>query len=203
MYKFIFVILCLAGSVSSASQTLSTKNKKAIDLYTEADNYRVRGQHDQAIRLLKQAIEKDKKFEEAYVRLGTTYRGAGDLKLSIQSFEEALALTPYPVKQKVYLYFLGDNYLRIGQYEKSILNLDKFLAIEKTDKTKIDLAIVWKTQAAYGLEHRKENLGYKIKALSDTVNKYPMQYFPTITADGQELVFTVRYGRAHNDNEDI
>jgi len=40
------------------SQTLSTKNKKAIDLYIEADNYRVRAQYDQAIRLLKQAIEK-------------------------------------------------------------------------------------------------------------------------------------------------
>ena len=185
------------------SQTLSTKNKKAIDLYVEADNYRVRGQYDQAIRLLKQAIEKDKKFEEAYSRLGTTYRNAGDLNLSSQSFEDALALTPYPVKQKVYLYYLGDNYLRIGQYEKAITSIDKFLLIEKTDKAKIDMAAVWKTQATYGLDHRNENLGYRIKALSDTVNKYPMQYFPTITADGQELVFTVRYGRAHNDNEDI
>jgi len=63
--------------------------------------------------------------------------------------------------------------------------------------------MMWKIQAAYGLEHLGENLGYKVRALGDTVNKYPMQYFPAITADGQELVFTVRYGRAHNDNEDI
>src|SRR5215831_9172061 len=105
MYKIVFGVLGLFSSLSLLSQTLSTKNKKAIDLYVEADNYRVRGQYDQAIRLLKQAIEKDKKFEEAYVRLGNTYRSAGDLNLSSQSFEEALALTPYPVKQKVYLYF--------------------------------------------------------------------------------------------------
>src|SRR6267154_1668138 len=203
MYKFIFVALCLFGTIPLAAQTLSTKNKKAIDLYVEADNYRVRGQYDQAIRLLKQAIEKDSKFEEAYYRLGTTYRSAGDLVLSGENFEQALALTPYPLKQKTYFYFLGDNYLRSGHYEKSIANLDKFLSTEKTDKVKIDLAMSWKTQAAYGLAHQGENLGYNIKVLSDTVNKYPMQYFPAITADGQDLIFTVRYGRAHNDNEDI
>jgi len=203
MYKILFGILWLLGSVPAVSQTLSTQNKKAIDLYVEADNYRVRGQYEQAIRLLKQAIEKDKKFEEAYYRLGITYRSVGDLKLSSESFEQALSLTPYPLKQKGYLFLLGDNYLRRGQYEKSTINLDKFLSIEKTDKTKIDLATIWKTQAAYGLAHQGENLGYKVKALSDTVNKYPMQYFPAITAEGQELIFTVRYGRAHNDNEDI
>ncbi|HEV8514400.1 MAG TPA: OmpA family protein [Cyclobacteriaceae bacterium] len=203
MYKFILGVISLFCSLPLVSQTLSTKNKKAIDLYVEADNYRVRGQYDEAIRLLKQAIDKDKKFEEAYARLGSTYLNAGDIQSSSASLEAALALTPYPIKQKLYWYALADNYLRSGQYEKSILNLEKFLTIEKTDKVKIDKANLWKTQAAYGLEHQKENLGYRIKPLSDTVNKFPMQYFPTITADGQELVFTVRYGRAHNDNEDI
>lgn len=203
MDKIIFGIICLLCSAHLFAQTLSTKNKKAIDLYVEADNYRVRGQFEQAIRLLKQAIEKDKNFEEAHYRLGATYRSAGNLSLSSESIEQALALTPYPLKQKVYQYFLGDNYLRTGQYEKSNANLEKFLAIEKTDKTKIDLAMIWKTQANYGLAHQGENFGYKVKALDDTVNKYPMQYFPAITADGQELIFTVRYGRAHNDNEDI
>ena len=151
MYKIIFGALSLLGSIPLISQTLSTQNKKAIDLYVEADNYRVRGQYEQAIRLLKQATEKDKKFEEAYARLGTTYRSAGDLKLSSDSFEQALVLTPYPLKQKAYLYSLGDNYLRSGQYERSTFNLEKFLAIEKTDKTKMDFATIWKTQASYGL----------------------------------------------------
>jgi len=185
------------------SQALSTKNKKAIDLYIEADNYRVRGQYDQAIRLLKQAIEKENKFEEAYYRLGMTYRSAGDLGSSNDSFEKALVLSPYPLKQKIYLFSLGDNYLRSGQYQKAKSNLEKFLAIEKTDKIKMEQASLWSMQADYGLVHTGENLGYRVKVLNDTVNKYPMQYFPAITAAGEELIFTVRYGRAHNDNEDI
>src|SRR5258706_13511755 len=203
MSKIILLFLFLFGVVSVFSQSLSTKNQKAIDLYTEADNYRVRGQFEQAVRLLKQAIEKDKKFEEAYYRLGLTYRSAGDLALSSENLEQALLLTPFPLKQKTYHFLLGDNYLRSGIYEKSRANLDKFLAIEKADKPKIDQAMVWKGQAEYGLAHHDEDLGYQINPLSDSVNIYPMQYFPAITADGQELIFTVRYGRAHDDNEDI
>src|SRR5277367_6337133 len=104
MNRILSTAILLLLFSSAFSQTLSTKNKKAIDLYTEADNYRVRGQNDQAIRLLKQAIEKDKKFEEAYFRLGTTYRSVGDLSLSSDSFEKALVLAPYPLKQKTYLF---------------------------------------------------------------------------------------------------
>lgn len=202
MKYFIPSLLLFVASLSIA-QTLSTKNQKAITLYNEADNYRVRGQFDQAVRLLKQAIDKDKKFEEAYFRLGLTYKSAEDRSAASDSFEKGLALTNFPGRQKAYLGMMGDNYLRAGQYEKAKQCLDKFLIIEKTDKVKIDHAVVWKAQAEYGLAHQNENLGYKIKVLSDTVNKYPMQYFPAITADGQELIFTVRYGSAHDDNEDI
>lgn len=172
-------------------------------MYNEADNFRVRGQFDQAIKLLKLAIEKDKKFEEAYYRLGITYRSSGDRNSASEYLERGLILTSYPIKQKTYFGSLADNYLRSGQYEKAKVNLEKFLAIEKTDKAKIDQVTVWKSQAEFGLVHQNENLGYQIKPLSDTVNKYPMQYFPAITADGQDLIFTVRYGRAHDDNEDI
>lgn len=205
MYKVKTLIFfaCILHSILTFSQGLSTRNKKAIELYNEADNFRVRGQYDQAIKLLKLAIEKDKKFEEAYYRLGTTYRSAGDRKASNSSFELGLALTNYPIKQKVYYGSIGDNYLRSGQYEKAKVNFEKFLSIEKTDKTKIDQVSLWKSQADYGLAHQNENVGYRIRPLSDTVNLYPMQYFPAISADGQELIFTVRYGPAHDDNEDI
>ncbi len=203
MNKLIFVGLFLLSFASLFSQALSTKNKKAIDLYIEADNFRVRGQFDQAIKLLKQAIEKDNKFEEAYYRLATTYRNSGNLTLSSDSFEKALALTPYPLKQKVYYYSLGDNYIRGGLYEKAKANLEKFLAIEKMDKVKMDWASLWIAQADYSLLHYNEKSGYQIKVLNDTVNKYPMQYFPSVTADELNLIFTVRYGRAHDDNEDI
>ena len=74
------------------AQSLSTKNKKAIDLYVQADNYRVRGQFKEAVSLLQQAIEKDKKFEEAYYRLAITYKSMENLPLSAATFEQGLGI---------------------------------------------------------------------------------------------------------------
>ena len=74
MFRTIIFFLLLAISSSVLAQTeLSTKSKKAIELYTLADNFRVRGQYEEALNLLGQAIEKDKNFVEAYYRRGLTY----------------------------------------------------------------------------------------------------------------------------------
>ncbi|MGC4021137.1 MAG: tetratricopeptide repeat protein [Cyclobacteriaceae bacterium] len=186
MFKnILLLVLALSSSTFGFAQALSTKNKKAIELYNDADNYRVRGQFDQAIRLLKLAIEKDKKFEEAFYRLGLVYKNADDRIASCEAFEQGLALTSLPLKQKAYYGILGENYLRSGKYEKAKFNLEKFLAIEKNDKVKIDHALLWKSQAEYGIAHTNENLGYRVKPLSDTVNKYPMQYFRLLLLMGK------------------
>ncbi len=202
-YWTIVVVFLMFNSGRAQDPLLSTKSKKAIELYTAADNFRVRGQFDKAIELLKEALEKDKKFEEAYYRLALTYRSSGDLIKSIENFELGLNLTSDIRKQKTYSLQLGDALLRMGNYQKSLLYLDGFLKAEKLDKAKIDQAAVWRSQAQYGADHAKERYDYFIKPLSDTVNAFPMQYFPTLSADDSELIFTVRYGKAHDDNEDI
>lgn len=190
-------------SFYSNAQTLSTKSKKAIEYYTQADNFRVRGQLTEAIILLNQAIEKDKKFEEAHFRLGLTYRSAGELIKSNQSLENGMALTADPVKLKNYFYLLAEGFLRVGSYSKSLAYATKFLASERFDKKKILQVEVWKKQSQYSLDNADRKFAYQINPLSDTVNSLPMQYFPTITPDERELIFTVRYGKAHDDNEDI
>ena len=198
--RLLFVLIPIG---CGAQEQLSTKSKKAIDYYIAADNFRVRGQLDQAINLLHQAVAKDSKFEEAYYRLGLTYRSSGNLFSASENFEKGLALTTDLRKQKTYTFILGECYLRQGMYEQALLNLVKFLALEKADKPKSEQAKVWKSQCEFGLQHKDEKLPYQIRPLSDTVNAYPMQYFPTITADQKELIFTIRFGKAHDDNEDI
>lgn len=185
------------------AQPLSTKNKKAIDLYVQADNYRVRGQFKEAVSLLQQALEKDKKFEEAYYRLAITYKGMENLALSASTFEQGLALVQDVARKKSYLYDLTDINLKQGKYEKARSFAEQFLLLEKSDKRKIDKVSLWKTQAAYALANKDEVGKFIIEPLSESVNQYPMQYFPVVTGDGTHLIFTARFGGARNDNEDI
>ncbi|MEY4930681.1 MAG: hypothetical protein RI909_1405, partial [Bacteroidota bacterium] len=201
--KFALLVLLLANVFMSDAQTLSTKNKKAIELYTESDNYRVRREYDKAIQLLLEAIEKDKKFDEAYFRLAQIYRVQDNLNAALQYFGQGLSVAQSVTRTKIYLYELAQTELRTGHYKSTIDYAVKFLEQEKTDQKRMVQATLWKVQAEYATAHEADALDYKITALSDTVNTFPMQYFPTLTADQSQLIFTARFGGRGNDNEDL
>ena len=201
MQRGLMVIL-LVLSLTNFAQPLSTKNKKAIELYVQADNYRVRGQWNQAISLLNEAISKDKNFEDAYYRLATIYKAQENYPLATENFEKGLALAQNDTRKRIYFYDLASINLLQANYVRAREYADKFLAIEKTDQRKMALANIWKVQASYSLEN-PNLLNYRVEPLSDTVNIFPMQYFPVITGDGSQLIFTARFGGSRNDNEDL
>ncbi|MBL7857653.1 MAG: OmpA family protein [Cyclobacteriaceae bacterium] len=203
MIHRLIILLFLFSFTLSAQSVLSTKNKKAIELYTEADNYRVRGQFSQAISLLTQAIERDKSFFEAYYRLGIVYMSLKDYPRANHYFENGLLFTTDPKKQKVFWFDMGESYFMLGEYDKAKKCLDDFLRVENQSKPKIDRANLLLRNITFATENQGLTSKYKLKVLSDTVNAFLMQYFPVLTADQQELIFTRRLGGGPNDDEDL
>jgi OmpA-OmpF porin, OOP family len=198
------ILMSLLWVLPAKSQSqYSTTSKKAIGLFLDADNFRVKGEYDKAIDLLNQALSKDKNFEEAYFHLGLIYRAKQELTQSTNYLEEGLPLAKDGKHRREYLYELGDNYLRLGKYEESKTKIGLFLNEEKINSTKIGRASVWLQQAEYGIKYRGEKLDYVYTPLNDSVNSYPNQYFPVLTADNSQLFFTIRYGSGVNENEDI
>jgi len=102
----------------------------------------------------------------------------------------------------MYLYELAVVNLWQAKYELCKKFAADFLLIERDDRRKIALAKVWIMQADYALTNTTV-YDYVITPLSDSVNIFPMQYFPTVTADGEQLIFTARYGGGRNDSEDL
>lgn len=203
MNRLLFSFLFLFTLQAIGQPTLSTRSKKAIELYTEADNYRVRSQFTQAIQLLHQAIEKDKKFFEAYYRLGIVYMSMKDFEQANKHFEKGLSLTDDPKKQKVFWYDLGESYFTLGQYDKAEQYLSAFLKEELANKTKIERAKSLLRNISFAKQNKHTETAYKLRKLSDTVNGFVLQYFPVLTADQQELIFTRRLGGGPHDDEDL
>lgn len=198
----IFFLFPLASSCLGQA-TLSTKSTKAIELYTEADNFRVRGQHAQAIELLNEAIAKDKKFVEAYYRLGLVYLTIKNYSKATENFEKGLSLTSDIKKQKVFWYDLGETYLLTGQYDKAIATLTDFVQVENQNRQKLERANLMLKNAQFAKSNQVEKATYQQRRLSDTVNCFAMQYFPVLTADQQELIFTRRLVGIGDDDEDL
>jgi OOP family OmpA-OmpF porin len=200
---FLVIVLSFLSLQVVAQTGLSTKSKKAIELYTEADNYRVRGQYSQAITLLQQAIDKDKNFVEAYYRIGLVHSALKNYSKAVSYFEQGLAITNDVRKQKVFWFDLGDAYFTLGQYEKAEQYITDFLQVETSNKQKIDRAKLLQNNISFARKNSEISGKYKQHYLSDTVNQFPMQYFPVLTADQQELIFTRRAGFSDNFDEDL
>lgn len=202
-YIPLLVVILMPYIVAGQAPALSTKSKKAIEFYTEADNYRVRGQFTQAIGLLNQAIEKDKNFFEAYYRLGIVYMSQKDFTTANQYLEKGLSLTSDPKKQKIFWYDLGESYFATGNYENAEKYMQQYVKEEAMNRPKLERAKLILRNIQFAKENAKKASAYKQKKLSDTVNSYVLQYFPVLTADQQELIFTRRLGPGGNDDEDL
>ncbi len=203
MIRALILGILLLPAISFAQAGLDTKSKKATELYIQADNFRVRGQYAEAINALTQAIQKDKKFTEAYYRLGIVYRSMKDYQRAINNFKYALTLTEDIRKKKMIWFDLGDAYMVSGQYKDAIAVLSEFVTAETQNKQRIGKANGWIQNARFALDNQGAKNQYQPRALSDTVNCFPLQYFPTLTADQQELIFTRRRGYRDDDDEDL
>ena len=199
----IAILLCCSFLGNGQTQTLCTKNKKAIELYVEADNYRVRRQFGQAINLLDEALQKDKNFCEAYYRLALVYRDLKEYKRCVNLLNYGLKVTSEPKKKKVFYFDLADAYLLLGDYEHAKQNIELFLAEEKSSPQKIEQANTWLKTCEFGIKNKRILAESVPNPLSDTVNSFVMQYFPALTADEQQLFFTRRNGIGGNDTEDL
>lgn len=200
------LLLCgwfLLPMVVMGQPTLSSSNKKAIALYAEADNYRVRGQFKQAVELLNQALGKDKKFVEAWYRRGMVYKDQREFARATQDFLEGLKLTADVKKQKVFWFELGENYLLEGNYNQSLEYLNRYLKAEVMSRGRIEQAVMWRSNCEFALRNQRSLSDFRPRMLSDTVNAFAMQYFPVLTADEQELIFTRRKGAGNEDDEDL
>jgi OOP family OmpA-OmpF porin len=203
MFRLVLLVFLFASSSLWAQMPLATKNKKAIELYTEADNYRVRGQNSQAIALLNEALKRDRNFVEAYYRLGIIYMTLKDFKTAVDNFERGLALTDDIRKKRIFWYDLGESYFSIGNYDKAEEVLSAFLQAEVQNRQKIERARLLMSNIQFARENKASASEYKVRALSDTVNAFVMQYFPVLTADQQQLIFTRRMGSGGDDDEDL
>lgn len=196
------LLVTLCGS-SVAQSIVSSKNRKAVDLYVEADNFRVRGQYKEAISMLSEAIERDKNFFEAYLRLGITYKALKDYERATEYLEKGLYLTREVRWQKVFWLELGEDNMRLGKYDRVIGYLEQYLQNETLNKGRIDQATLWKRSAEFSLQNMKKAIKFQPRQLSDTLNCFPKQYFPVTTADEQEMIFTRRLGFKDDDDEDL
>ena len=120
MYKSLLAALFLTVGCAIASvaqnQKLSTSSAKAERLYEKADEYMRSRDFERALQALSEAIEKDPKFVEAYIRSANLQKMMGNKVAVYDLLQKGLQLVPYKPAYGGYYFDLADLQFERGEY---------------------------------------------------------------------------------------
>ena len=189
MKELLFLILISIFSSIGFSQTnYSTKSKKAIKYYEEAQLLLRQRRFNEAIRTLQSALEKDHNFIEAHLRLAFSYELLRELKAQQYHLEQVVRIAPDAKKYKNVYYSLGKLYFNKGEYNHSKAMLSKLEELG-IDNVRIQSDVDQLTKNLdFAIENIKSPIAIDPKPMPQILNSFPLQYFPVLTADENTII---------------
>ncbi|MBI2729500.1 MAG: OmpA family protein [Sphingobacteriales bacterium] len=188
IFNFLFLI--------SFSQGYDPKkvNEKASGLYSKALNELTQNKnYKYAIQLMDEAIAIEPDFADAWLSKAAAYADIRNYPASVASYEAAL---------KIDAAYFSDSYLPYsislagtGAFQKALDAVNEFLKITGLNERSVKAANYRKRcyefAVNYANTHSNSNYVFRPINLGDSINtKDESEYFPSLTVDGNELIFT-------------
>ena len=195
-----FLSLFFIAACSNAQVKYSSSNKKAIKLFeqgknapgetldpiTRQPNYRA------GIDFLNKAIEKDPSFWEAHMFAGEYCEIIGDYPNAIAHYEAALSINPNHSPSGSTFFYLANLQQAVGEYEKSITNIDIFVRNRNANQDLVNQAYGIRDNCEFAIKSIKNPRTFNPINVGAGINTADPEYFPTITVDGKTILFTRR-----------
>src|SRR6478736_3022237 len=128
--SFGFILLLLLGFIGTAfaqSDKVSSNVPRAVLMYQRSMDAAKDRNFDKAIELMENAIKRDPKFGEAYLRLGGYFKLLGNKHAALENYTKGISLLPFnPALSSDYL-VLADLAFNSGSYDLAQENYNNYL----------------------------------------------------------------------------
>jgi outer membrane protein OmpA-like peptidoglycan-associated protein/tetratricopeptide (TPR) repeat protein len=192
---------CLYLISYSQSYDPSKVDAKAAALLEEAVGKVEFYNAKEAIPLLQKAIAIDARFVDAWLLLARIYRDTQRYDDCISSYEKAFAIDS--VYSFEYLLPYAIAWAGKGEFEKALSYVKKLLAADKLNPNTRRSAEYRQKSFQFAVDYPKQHPsnGYVFapKNMGDSINSPEPEYFPSLTIDGSEFIFTRNVGRRNED----
>lgn len=189
MKKVLLLLLVISQLVVFAQKTTS---KKAMKYYEEGIHFRSIRRYEQARDAFEKAVKIDPEFVKAHVILSKLYKQVFfDKENWIKHVEIAAKLAPNS-RELLGVYFDYAKFLFAEEnYQSSLHYLDLVLKMNPSMRSIRDEAQKLKKEANYGMKMIQNPLNFRTRKLNQNINKGIGNYFPTITADNETMLYTI------------
>jgi outer membrane protein OmpA-like peptidoglycan-associated protein len=192
---FILTIFCATSRVSF-SQSWHTSSNKALKIYNEGVSAFDYLDFNKAEIDFKEAISIDNKFYEAYMMLGelmSKQRRFSEASLNYKTAVKIDSLFFKPV-----FFNLANAEMMSGDYYNALIHFNVYQAQEGMSSVNKTVATKRIKNCEFALNSIKNPVSFSPVSVGPGINTSDDEYWPSITADGQTLMFTRQPNLANN-----
>ncbi|MCK6694611.1 MAG: OmpA family protein [Thermoanaerobaculia bacterium] len=186
-----FGILMLSQTAFSQNYTtIRTAPEKAVAAFENAQNYLRQGDPARALRALDQALAVDSNFIEARLTWAETHFDAGHWTEAERGFEAVMRLNPSFHPSVPFNLALAE--WRQDKFAEANNHIDNFLRSGIKEVTLLYKAQRLKENCLFAMEAVKNPVPFDPLSVGNGVNSDSDEYLPSLTADGNTMIFTRR-----------
>jgi len=191
----ISVLLLLVLELSAFAQKDSTKaglfdnalaTPRIMAARHEFNENNMRG----AMLIYREVLQSDANNAAALYGTSECYYNLKKYKLALEYLNKALEKEPSISSESDF--FRGQIYHRTAKLDDAITAFDAFLAKEKPSTYEYELATQYRLQCLYARDMMKKPVDVTIENMGNLINSRYDEYTPSISADGNTMVFTAR-----------
>lgn len=201
--KNILIALLLLSSLSTYAQYITLKDapQKAKDAYKLANEYLMAGDLQRGMKELDKIVKKYPTFVQPYWLLADGYRQQNQPQKALENYQKAADLAP-DLEPRVY-FTMGAIRMETKDYANAAPLFDKFLSYSNINEELKAKAQKMAGDARFRPQALANPVAFTPQNLGNNVNSAGREYFPSITADENMLVYTVQTDISRNGQEDL
>ena len=179
LLSFLFLLI--------SNYSVSQNSKKANKLIKQAQQSSVNNDIDKSKEYLQKAVKVDTLSYEAYALLGNIHFGLEEYSLAIYSFKKSYSISP----ENYLKYKLGNSYFLNEDYGKAKVEYKKYLSKVKPNNKQIKEVKKKIINCEFSMEAMKNPVEFNPINIGIGVNTPKYEYNPVVTADGNNMIYTV------------
>ncbi len=190
---FLLVVLCSQNIVAQKYTTLRSAPRSVRTLYERGMRMSLNGQLTAAIAELEKVLAMDPTFIDAHIEWANIKNQQGKLAEAEGGYEKALAIAPG--YEPSVLYSLAIVEFEQNKFEEATSHFEQFLQSPgKISQKRRARAEGYLKNIRFIAEAIQHPVPYEPKNLGPNINTAEAEYLPTITADGETLIYTAVRG---------
>ncbi|MBI5917691.1 MAG: PD40 domain-containing protein [Bacteroidetes bacterium] len=190
---FLLLFLCENTFAQKKYTTARTANGKLKTVFDRGLRMTFNGQLDDAVQDFEKALQMDATFIDAQIEWANVKNQQKKLAEAELGYEKAIAIDP--AYEPNVFYSLAIMEFEQDKFEQSAVHFEYFLKnTPKISEKRKAAAESYLRNVRFAAEAIKNPVPYEPKNLGPNINTPNAEYLPTITADGEALIYTAVRG---------